>query len=555
MYIRKEKKQGPSLFRVFVLTILILAGLWLVKSRPDWARPFEPTPVPTLPARYFINDGDIAQAEGRLHQAIQAYEQAIALEPENDLPYLQQAMLLTDAGDTARALLRAEQAVLLNPNSPQNLAGYCRTLDWEGQYAAATEACECAIELDENYAPAYAFLSEVYADEANWIPARTTAQKALEIDFQSPEAHHNMGYALEVQGRYREAVEFYENAIALRPNQASYYMAAGRNYYWLGQLDQAADRFGEAIKLNPTDARGYDQLGWTYHANGQDARAIDALEQAIKVNPGQYRAWGRLGSIYYLRQNYEEALKILPTAINLAEHQFLSKARSVKIMAQIEGPTGPESVAVVQGRFEHSLSEEAGQAGLLTARLAPIEWAQSAPNPQDATTCGGLVAHNIKNRIIVTSPTDDISFSQIFSRTTGTAGLDPVTGELSLSLANVPFPKEIPYELQLLYLPNKVESLGYFQPDGDNNVAETFTISGKGTAPVEYYYELGLSYVYLQPPQCDKAVPWLLKSLDVDPAYYNPAWAGLKICPSTDSPPTPLPTFTPTPDGTATSTP
>jgi len=115
----------------------------------------------------------------------------------------------------------------------------------------------------------------------------------------------------------------------------------------------------------------------------------------------------------------------------------------------------------------------------------------------------------------------------------------------------VPFPKEIPYELQLLYLPNKIESLGYFQPDGDNTVEETFTISGKGAAPVEYYYELGLSYVYLQPPQCDQAVPWLLKSLDIDPAYYNPAWAGLKICPSADSPPTPLPTFTPT----ATSTP
>ncbi|MFQ5578435.1 MAG: tetratricopeptide repeat protein [Anaerolineae bacterium] len=81
MYIRKERKQNVSVLRVLVLTILILAGLWLIQNRPDWARPFEPTPTPTLTAAFHTNRGDILFAEGRLRQAIQAYEQAIALGP------------------------------------------------------------------------------------------------------------------------------------------------------------------------------------------------------------------------------------------------------------------------------------------------------------------------------------------------------------------------------------------------------------------------------------------------------------------------------------------
>ncbi|RME49668.1 MAG: tetratricopeptide repeat protein, partial [Caldilineae bacterium] len=523
---------------MLVLTALILLGLWFIQKQPEWARPFEPTPTPTLPASYYLTEGDIAFAEGQLQQAVEAYEAAIALEPDNDAPYMKAARTLIYLGDTARALTRAEQAVLLQPDSAPNLAEYCRALDWEGQYSPAFDACDCAIELDPTYAPGYAYLSEVYADQADWVPARTTAQQALDVDFQSPEAHHNMGYALEVQGRYAQAVEFYENAITLRPKLAPYYMAAGRNYYWLGQFDKAADRFGEAIKLDPANPAGYDQLGWTYHANGEDGRAIDALEQAIGVDPTHARAWGRLGTIYYLRQNYEEALKILPTAIELAENQFLSRARKIQILTQVEGLSGPETVPILQGRFEHPADPAAG---ILTADIRPIRWTTEAPQSESNLTCGRLIARNIQNQIVLASPVQDIAFSRAFSQTTGRATLNLSTGELTLQLNNLPPPRELPYEVQIRYRPDQTEGLGYIQPDAQQRVETQFTIAARASAPVEYYYELGLSYVYLTPPRCEEAIPWLLKALDKDPAYYNPAWAGLKICPTENAPPTPLP--------------
>ena len=48
-----------------------------------------------------------------------------------------------------------------------------------------------------------------------------------------------------------------------------------------------------------------------------------------------------------------------------------------------------------------------------------------------------------------------------------------------------------------------------------------------GVTEPEYYYELGLSYVYLD--RCDEARPWLEKAIEVDETAW-PAWEGLEIC-------------------------
>ncbi|MBI1880188.1 MAG: hypothetical protein HYR94_18535, partial [Chloroflexi bacterium] len=102
--------------------------------------------------------------------------------------------------------------MVLKPDNPENLAHYCRALDWEARYAEAIDVCSCALELNPNDAEAYAFLSEVYADTGDWRSAQANAQQALDLNFQSMDAQHNMGYAMEVQGRYPEAVKFYDNA-------------------------------------------------------------------------------------------------------------------------------------------------------------------------------------------------------------------------------------------------------------------------------------------------------------------------------------------------------
>ena len=559
MYYRpREKKRNPLvtalLFVLLLVMMAVLAGLlgiyvgYFQVKPPTLAERFAPTPTPTRPAVLYIADGDEYFAEGKLPQAIDSYEQAIRIDPDNDVPYIRQARLLIYTRDTARALGRAEQAVELKPNSSENLAYYCRALDWEAQYAEALDACACAIELDPNYAESYAFLSEIYADLGNWRLAQANAQTALEANFQSMDAQHNMGYALEVQGRYREAVEYYENAISLAPNLAPLYVTAGRIYHnGLGDYETAIDRYKKAIKLSPFDPEPYDLLGWTYYFNGEDVRAIDALEQSLGIDPtyvNPYRresAWGHLGTLYYTRQNFEEAIEFLQKAIAVGESEFLRRARQVEIYTSYETLTGSKTVPVLRGRFSGSGNPA------YTAELKPVNYLTET-NFDTEQSCGELIKQSIESETILVGATESLTFTQTFSQTTGHASLDPASDTLSLDIKNLPRPQTTPYEIKVTFWPNRTDSVGYFQPDANRQARINVQFEEKLPAPIEYYYELGLAYAYLEPSQCDKAVPWLLRALEIDSSPYSPAWAGLRICPSPNSPPTPIPTWTPVPD-------
>jgi tetratricopeptide (TPR) repeat protein len=552
-YRPREKKRNPFLtFILFILLIIMTFVLVVMLSiyvgyiefePPSLAQQFGPTPTPTRPAVFYIADGDNYFAEGKLEEAIAAYEQAIQIDPDNDIPYIRQSRLLVYTHDTAKALDRATQAVLLNPTSPENLAYYCRALDWEARYSEAFDACTCAIELDPDYAEGYAFLSEVYADQNDWLAARTTAQQALEVNFQSMDAHHNMGYALEIQGRYAEAVKFYENAITLAPNLAPLYIDAGRSYlYGLGDLEQASDRFKKAIKLNPTDPEAYDLLGWTFYTDGDYTRALDALEQSMGVDPTYYLAWGHTGMLYYRRQNFETAVEYLPQAIELAENEFLRRARWIEVYSEVETLTGSEAVPILRGRFTKL---DAHNNLNYVAQLHPVQSQSTTLDLDQEQSCAVSIVQSIQNETLPVASTQSLTFTQAFSQASGTALLNITANTLFLDLDHLPQPEKVPYEVKATFWPNKTRSVGYVQPDGNQEVQINLQLEERSSAPIEYYYSLGLAFAYLEPPVCDKAVPWLLKALELDGSAYNPAWAGFRDCHSSEAPPTPIPTPTP----------
>jgi len=556
MYYRpRDKKRHPiltaillilltAMTAVFILLLAIYAGYFQLKT-PTLTERFGPTPTPTRPAVLYVADGDTYFAEGKLSQAIDSYEQAIKIDPTDDVPFIRQSRLLVYTGDTAKAVDRAQQAVLLNPASPENLAYYCRALDWEAQYTAAIDACSCANELDPKYAEGYAFLSEVFTDQGEWFNARSTAQQAIDANFQSVNAHYNMGYVYEAQGRYKEAVKYYEDAIVLAPKLAPLYVAAGRSYFWLDNAEKSIERFRQAIRLNPTSAEAYDWLGWTYHANGEYARAIDALEQGVAVDPTYDKAWGHLGMVYYTRQNFEKAIEILPKAIDLAEGKFLRRAREVEIHAQIQTLTGPDTIPVLRGRFEIPAG---GAETQVTAQFKPVIYQEKKLNLDTGEpSCADSIVNSIKNPDALPVSPEVLQYTQTFSPTTGVATLNLNTGNLALDIKHLPRPKTTPYEFKIKFWPNRVDSIGYVQPGDNNQVQVNIQFKEKLKAPIEYYYTLGLAYAYMTPPMCAQAVPWLLESLQRDSSAYNPAWYGLQICPSAQSPPTPVPTWTPVP--------
>jgi tetratricopeptide (TPR) repeat protein len=538
MYLgRKPQRRSPHLTLVLLVLIALALGFiyYLETYRPQWSRPFEPSPTPTRPPQWYIAEAEAYYGQGQLDEAISAYEQAVSISPKDTSAHIRLAQFLILRRRTAEAAERAKEAVLLEPSSPQTLATLCRALDWEGEYAPALDACECSAELDPKYAEAYAYLAEVYADLNDWIPARQNAQKAVDLNYQSMDAHRNQGYVLEKQGRYRQAVDAYENAIVLHPKLASLYISAGRNYRALGKYTEAIDRFEKAIRLDPTSPEGYTELGWAYYTAAQYSRAIDTLEQATRVGPDYALGWGRLGNVYYVLQQYEEAAPALQQAIKLAEKDYLRRARQVIVVGQDTSQEPPRPVELMRGTF---FPLDGRGAEPMKAHLSPT-LSQPRLIPRSDQTCGDLIASGLRSPSTAdaaTAPAGTPTPPPPFLGADGQADLDMNTGILKLELTGVPQPQTVPYEAQLLLWPGKTMSLGYFQPDATGKATVTFAFQKTHSAPVDYYTLLGLSYVYLG--QCDKGMPWLLDSLDIDSNPASPAWQGLNECPENNPTPT-----------------
>ena len=96
MYYRPPKKRRHAALMVVFSVALIAATVILIMllgiyvgvldvEVPDVAQRFAPTPTPTRPAALYVGDGDELFIQGKLNEAIAAYEKAQELVPGNPM--------------------------------------------------------------------------------------------------------------------------------------------------------------------------------------------------------------------------------------------------------------------------------------------------------------------------------------------------------------------------------------------------------------------------------------------------------------------------------------
>ena len=380
MYIgprRPRRRDSP--WRVLVLTILIIGGLYLLREQltgASWARPFDPTPTPTRSAESYFDEAETLYAEGLVDAAIDAYRNAVKRDPQDNLALTRLARLMVYRQRTTEVL--AQYGTRLQDDEladARTLAVLGLALHWHAIYnneqllpvylqlgviapaevqadnweydrermfreivRAAQRASERALRLDPDLPEAYAYLAGALADRERLDEALTAARTGVELNPNLPDTQRALAYVYENQGRYEEAAEAYAAAIQAHPRLAFLYVALGRNYRAVGYrlllqgrpkdaspyFEQAVAAFEEAIKLDPDDPVSYDEIGWTYgHYMGDDRevkqRGVDYLEEAIAHSPDYAMAYRHLGQVFYDLRNYEETIIALDKALEIGD--------------------------------------------------------------------------------------------------------------------------------------------------------------------------------------------------------------------------------------------
>ena len=116
------------------------------------------------------------------------------------------------------------------------------------------------------------------------------------------------------KGNYSKAIECYDKAIALKPNDAVVYYNKGLTLYNLGKYQEAIACYDKAIELKPNDAVDYCNKGNALDELDRHDEAIACYDKAIKLKPNYADAYYNKGLVLSNLGGHSEAAKCFKKA-------------------------------------------------------------------------------------------------------------------------------------------------------------------------------------------------------------------------------------------------
>ena len=205
--------------------------------------------------------GDVAVAQGRLDDAVIAFERALELNPQDTGSHGQIAVVLTI----------------------------------QGKLEPAMEHAKIALKSDPNYINALVVAGDILNARRNFDEAEAYYERALKVNARNTAVLIRLGTLLQKQNRHVRAVELYRKSLEILPDQADIV----NNLAWIAATSPNAAVRNPAMALKLAQqacsmtgfemAPYLDTLAVAYAATGDFKKAVEWQEKAIElaVNAGR----------------------------------------------------------------------------------------------------------------------------------------------------------------------------------------------------------------------------------------------------------------------------
>ncbi|WP_226593912.1 tetratricopeptide repeat protein, partial [Microseira wollei] len=172
-------------------------------------------------------------------------------------------------------------------------------------------------ELANQYHPiALGNLANIFEKQGKLDAAVEYYQQALKLKPDSAEVNYNLGNVLYQQGKLDAAVECYQQALKIKPEIAQAHNNLGNVFLQQGKLDAAIESYQQALKLKPDYAQAHHNLGNVFLQQGKLDAAVESYQQALNIQPN-YAAYHNLGNALKLQGKLEAAIKSYQQSISL----------------------------------------------------------------------------------------------------------------------------------------------------------------------------------------------------------------------------------------------
>ena len=271
--------------------------------------------------------GDIYHEKGEYQQAIDAYEKALKLNPNNgDAIY----NLAVDYSKLENYPKQGEMASLaINKGTKFAGESYFLVADALNRSKKTDEAIEYyrkAIETKPDLYGPYPALSDLYRVDNRFEEAIQIANQGLRYYPMDSNLFTSLSWYYSLADKPIEAINSAKAAINLAPDQYMGYTNLCRAYNDAKQPQQAIAACSEALKLRPNDGETHLYIGRAYEANGKEAararehyrKAVAGLEQFTQENPDYSDGFYLLGNAYFLVERDDKAIEAYKRCLQLA---------------------------------------------------------------------------------------------------------------------------------------------------------------------------------------------------------------------------------------------
>ena len=287
---------------------------------------------------------------GRLAEALESYDRALALQPNSAATVIDRGNILQQLGRFAEALESYDRVLALKPDFAEAWLNRGNTLQQLGRFAEALESYDRALAVRPDFLGALLNRGSALEELGRYAEALESYDRALTVRPDYAEALNNRGNALQQLGRFGEALDSYNRALAANRYYSEAMFNRGNLVQKLGNVAEAPAGYDQTLD----DAARSHNRGFALPSQEQPNDAIvsnqaEALEPAYAI--GQWfntkqRLWdwdncdeGEAKARHALRTSTSRLAPFALLALSSTPEEQLECARHVTAAVAVRAPS------------------------------------------------------------------------------------------------------------------------------------------------------------------------------------------------------------------------
>jgi len=242
-------------------------------------------------------------SEEGYRRAVECYQQALEIEPDYAALFVGLAMAYTELGSWHMSSPEKEMPL------------------------KAKQAAMRALELDDMLAEAHFALGRVkFLFEWDWPATDRLYKKGIELNPSSSFARITYANFLTAMGRVSESISITKQTIEIDPLLPINYNELGWALQIAGKYDDALEQYQRALKLDPEFHQTHWALAHTYFEKGMYEEAITHCQKLMSL-AGEVPFYAAFpGYIFGMTDRRSEALEILDSLKERSKKEYISSA-------------------------------------------------------------------------------------------------------------------------------------------------------------------------------------------------------------------------------------